>query len=112
MKVRWAGLSLSNPASTAGGQPPSPSECGKSSPMLAAARLLDLGPHLGDQALALFGKPEAVSAEVLREKDGPGVNDSFTIRLRYPGLVVTLGANSLSLPAGPRFHLRGTKGAI
>jgi scyllo-inositol 2-dehydrogenase (NADP+) len=72
--------------------------------------LLDLGPHLVDQALVLFGKPQAVSADVLREKDGPGVNDAITIRLRYPGLVVTLGANSLSLPAGPRFHLRGTGG--
>ena len=72
--------------------------------------LLDLGPHLVDQALALFGKPQAVSADVLREKDGPGVNDSFTIRLRYPGFSVTLGANGLSLPAMPRFHLRGTGG--
>ena len=30
--------------------------------------------------------------------------------MRYPGLIVALGANSLSLPAAPRFHLRGTKG--
>jgi predicted dehydrogenase len=73
-------------------------------------KLLDLGPHLADQALLLFGKPESVSADVLREKDGPGVNDAFNIRLRYPGLIVTLGANSLSLPVAPRFHLRGTKG--
>jgi scyllo-inositol 2-dehydrogenase (NADP+) len=58
----------------------------------------------------LFGKPEAVSAEVHREKDGPGVNDAIEIRLRYPDLLVTLGANSLSLPAAPRFHLRGTQG--
>jgi scyllo-inositol 2-dehydrogenase (NADP+) len=72
--------------------------------------LLDLGPHLADQALALIGKPEAVSADVRREKDGSGVNDAIEIRLRYPGLMVTLGANSLSLPAGPRFHLRGTHG--
>jgi scyllo-inositol 2-dehydrogenase (NADP+) len=72
--------------------------------------LLDLGPHLADQALALFGKPEAVSADIGREKDGSGVNDSIEIRLRYPNLTVTIGANSLSLPAGPRFHLRGTRG--
>ena len=72
--------------------------------------LLDLGPHLTDQALALFGKPEAVSAIVLRERDGTGSNDAFTIRLRYPHITVTLGANALSLPPGPRFHLRGTKG--
>lgn len=72
--------------------------------------LLDLGPHLTDQALLLFGNPEAVSARVLRERDGSGSNDAFTIQLRHPGLSVTLGANSLSLPAGPRYHLRGTKG--
>jgi scyllo-inositol 2-dehydrogenase (NADP+) len=82
----------------------------KESPDLGGGVLLDLGPHLGDQALTLFGKPEAVSAEVVREKDGPGVDDAFEIRLRYSGFVVTLGANSLSLPAAPRFHLRGTKG--
>jgi len=73
--------------------------------------LLDLGPHLVDQALVLFGKPQAVSADVLREKDGPGVNDSITIRLRYPGLMVTLGANALSLFLAPRYHLRGTRGS-
>lgn len=72
--------------------------------------LLDLGTHLADQALVLFGKPAAVSADVRRERDGKGANDSFTVRLRYPDLLVTLGANSLSLPAGPRFHLRGTNG--
>ena len=72
--------------------------------------LQDLGPHLVDQPLALFGKPEAVSAEVLRERDGAGPNDSFTIRLRYPGLIVTVASNLLSLKAGPRFRLRGTRG--
>jgi scyllo-inositol 2-dehydrogenase (NADP+) len=82
----------------------------KESPEAGGGTLLDLGPHLADQALVLFGKPEAVGAEVVREKDGSGANDSITIRLRYPGFIVTLGANSLSLPAAPRFHLRGTKG--
>jgi scyllo-inositol 2-dehydrogenase (NADP+) len=82
----------------------------KESAEAGGGKLLDLGPHLVDQALVLFGKPVAVGAEIVREKDGPGVDDAFTIRLRYPGLAVTLGANSLSLPAAPRFHLRGTKG--
>jgi len=82
----------------------------KESSEAGGGTLLDLGPHLADQALVLFGKPEAVSADVRREKSRPGVNDAIDIRLRYPGLMVTLGANSLSLPAGPRFHLRGTQG--
>lgn len=74
--------------------------------------LQDLGPHLVDQALVLFGKPEAVSAEVLRERDGAGPNDSFTIRLRYPGLIITVASNLLSLKAGPRYRLRGTRGGF
>jgi scyllo-inositol 2-dehydrogenase (NADP+) len=72
--------------------------------------LLDHGTHLADQALMLFGKPDAVSAEIDHEREGKGANDSFTLRLRYRGFRVTLAANSLSTLARPRFHLRGTKG--
>ncbi len=72
--------------------------------------LLDLGTHLADQALMLFGKPLAVSAEVGRERDGEGANDAFTLRLRYEGLRVVLSATCLSSLQRPRFHLRGTKG--
>jgi predicted dehydrogenase len=82
----------------------------KEDPAQGGGVLLDLGTHLADQALALFNKPESVSADVVRERDGEGANDAFTVRLHYPGLTVTLGANSLSYPAGPRFHIRGTKG--
>ncbi len=77
---------------------------------LGGGLLLDLGTHLADQAIVLFGKPEAVSAELVRERDGEGSEDSFTVRLRYPGLWVTLSANYLSSLERPRFHLRGTKG--
>ena len=72
--------------------------------------LLDIGTHLADQAMCLFGSPEAVSADVTRERDGDGSNDSFTVRLHYADFSVTLAANVLSSLARPRFHLRGTKG--
>jgi predicted dehydrogenase len=72
--------------------------------------LLDIGTHLGDQVLELFGRPLAVSAEVLRERDGDGSNDSFTVRLRYPEFSVTLSANLLSALVRPRYHLRGASG--
>lgn len=72
--------------------------------------LLDLGTHVVYLALTLFGLPLAVSADVLRERDGSGANDSFTLRLRYENLRVTLAANNLTSPPGPRFHLRGTRG--
>lgn len=72
--------------------------------------LVDLGSHLVDQALTLFGKPESIWAEMLCEREWARVNDGFEIRLRYSSFTVTLGANCLSLPAGPRYHLRGSKG--
>jgi scyllo-inositol 2-dehydrogenase (NADP+) len=73
--------------------------------------LFDLGTHLVDQALVLFGQPAAVGADVRRERDGDGANDSFTIRLHYfTGISVTLSANCLSSLQRPRFHLRGTRG--
>jgi predicted dehydrogenase len=72
--------------------------------------LLDLGTHLADQALTLFGKPEAISAEILCEREWARACDSITLRLHYPGFLVVLGANCLTTPARPRFHLRGTKG--
>jgi len=82
----------------------------KDEPDQGGGVLLDLGTHLVDQALALFGNPMAVGAEVTRERDGEGANDAFTVRLRYLGLRVTLEANALSSPAGPRFVVRGTRG--
>jgi len=82
----------------------------KDDPTQGGGILLDLGTHLADQILALFGKPQAVSAEVSRERDGEGSEDSFTLHLRYPGLSVTLASNCLSTLPRPRFHLRGTKG--
>jgi predicted dehydrogenase len=82
----------------------------KEDPSAGGGVLLDLGTHLADQALALFGKPDAVAAEVLCERGWARASDAFTLRLRYPGLSVVLGANSLSSPARPRFHLRGDQG--
>jgi scyllo-inositol 2-dehydrogenase (NADP+) len=82
----------------------------KEDPARGGGLLLDIGTHLADQALVLFGKPQAVGAEVTRERDGEGANDSFVMRLRYPRFSVTLGSNCLSSPGRPRFRLRGTKG--
>ena len=72
--------------------------------------LTNLGTHLTDQALALFGLPEAVAAEVATERDNGAAIDSFTVRLYYPGKIVTLGSNYLAAQPRPRFRIRGTQG--
>lgn len=73
--------------------------------------LFDIGTHLVDQTLIVFGLPASVSAETRRERDGDGSSDSFTIRLQYmTGFTATLSSNLLSSLARPRFHLRGTRG--
>jgi scyllo-inositol 2-dehydrogenase (NADP+) len=81
----------------------------KDDPDAGGGLLLDLGTHLVDQALHLFGPPIAVNADVRRERAGLGANDSFEVRLRYAEFMATLGANRLSLPPDLRFHLRGTE---
>jgi predicted dehydrogenase len=82
----------------------------KEDPLQGGGLLLDIGTHLVDQALILFGKPQAVGAEVLRERPGKGSDDSFTLRLRYPDLSVTLSGNCLASLARPFYYLRGIKG--
>jgi predicted dehydrogenase len=84
----------------------------KNDPAQGGGVLLDLGTHLVYLALVLFGKPQGVSAEVDRERDGEGADDAFTIRLRYEGLRVTLGSNMLSAAQPPRWTLRGTQGCF
>ena len=82
----------------------------KEDPAQGGGLLLDIGTHLVDQMLVLFGKPDGVSADVTRERDGEGSNDSFMIRLRYKGFTASLGSNCLGSPGRPRYLLRGTKG--
>ena len=43
----------------------------------------DLGPHLIDQALQLFGMPEAVSADIAAQRPGAAVDDYFDLTLHY-----------------------------
>ena len=73
--------------------------------------LLDLGTHLVDEALQLFGLPLGVSAEIACERDQAVVNDSFTVRLRYDGLTATLSGNCLAAVSRPHYTVRGTQGA-
>lgn len=71
----------------------------------------DLGPHLIDQALTLFGTPEAVSADIRIERDGAVVDDAFNVTLLYPRLRVQLRGTMLASKPAPHFVIHGTHGS-
>jgi scyllo-inositol 2-dehydrogenase (NADP+) len=72
--------------------------------------LFDLGPHLIDQALVLFGEPEAISADVRIEREGASVDDAFDVVLHYPKMRALLRAGMLISSPTPRFVVHGTQG--
>ncbi|KVZ75947.1 oxidoreductase [Burkholderia ubonensis] len=73
--------------------------------------LLDLGPHLIDQALALFGLPDTVSATVKTRRDNGSAPDFVNVQLGYPDKDVALHASALSAIEPARFTLHGTRGS-
>ena len=73
--------------------------------------LYDLGSHLIDQALVLFGPPRTITADVRNER-GFGSDDAFDIWMDYATLKVTLRAGMLIRERTPRFTVRGTDGTF
>lgn len=73
--------------------------------------LFDLGTHLIDQALVLFGKPEAIFCRLFNQRQFSRVDDSFDLKLIYPDLNVTLKAGVFVREKGPRFTIHGTRGS-
>ncbi len=77
-----------------------------------AGLLFDLGPHLLDQTISLFGKPLSFEKTLGRYRYGSLVPDHFTIQLRYPhDLNVWLTAGLLVADPGPAYVLHGTLGS-
>jgi scyllo-inositol 2-dehydrogenase (NADP+) len=74
--------------------------------------LFDLGSHLIDQAVLLFGLPQGVYADLRRQRDQAIAIDTFEVRLEYSALKVTLKAGSLVCEPSPRFVLYGTEGSF
>ncbi len=71
----------------------------------------DLGPHLIDQTLQLFGMPSAVSADLALRRDGAQAVDDFHVVLHYPQMRAVLAASTLVSGGTPRFLVQGTTGA-
>jgi scyllo-inositol 2-dehydrogenase (NADP+) len=74
--------------------------------------LFNLGSHMIDQALCLFGMPDAVTAHLAALRSSGEVNDWYELRLQYPAVKVRLNGSYLVREAGPRYTLHGTDGSF
>jgi scyllo-inositol 2-dehydrogenase (NADP+) len=81
-----------------------------------AGVLFDLGPHVIDQALVLFGEPRSITASAFCERATSQVDDSFDVCLEYTnsgtGLRALVRARIIAFAPGPHFLLHGTKGSF
>jgi predicted dehydrogenase len=73
----------------------------------------DLGPHLVDQAVQLFGWPDGIHLDLARLRDGASADDCFAATLRYGhALRVRLHASTLTAQPAPRWAVHGTRGSF
>lgn len=84
----------------------------RESTMPGAGILYDLGPHLLDQVLSLFGNPEAITADVRKQRPHAKADDYFNIWLHYEFLKVILHSGMLVREQGPRYMIQGTRGSF
>lgn len=72
----------------------------------------DLGPHLLDQALQLFGPPQTLTLDWARQRDNSKADDWFHAVLHYDAMRVVLHASALTAQVAPRFTVHGTQGSL
>ena len=76
----------------------------------------NLGAHVIDQAVQLFGMPQAIFADIATLRDNGVVDDYFIIHLlkpsKAPDVRITLKASYLMCEREPRFILHGTEGSF
>ena len=84
----------------------------KETPTPAVGCLYDLGSHLVDQALQLFGMPLAVFADITINRPGSKVDDYIDLKLFYPGYRVILKSSYYVREAMPGYQIHGTLGSF
>lgn len=84
----------------------------KEVPNPANGILYDLGSHLIDQCLGLFGNPETYEGEVFTQRQDSIIDDAFDLRLNYKKLRVKLSSSLLMKIPRPRFAIYGSQGSF
>jgi len=84
----------------------------KETPTPAVGCIYDLGSHLIDQALQLFGMPVAIFADIAINRPGSKVDDYFDLKLFYIQHRVTLKSSYYVREALPGYIFHGTLGSF
>ena len=84
----------------------------KETPGPGTGALYDLGSHIIDQALQLFGMPQSVFADIRTVRPLSQVDDYFELLFYYPALRVRLHSSYLVREALPGYILHGSKGSF
>lgn len=77
-----------------------------------AGILYDLGSHLIDQIQDLLGLPEAITADLRKQRTGAEAIDNFEVIFHYPGIKATVKAGMLVRETLARFVVLGTQGSF
>lgn len=91
---------------------PHPGQAWVDADLPGSGLLHDLGSHLIDQALHLFGRPQTVMADVRMQRRDSVVDDYFHVVLGYEELRVILHAGSLVRAHSLRFEVHGDRGSF
>ena len=83
----------------------------RNAPGEGAGLLWDLGPHLVDQAIGLFGWPDAMTADVATQRRTAQADDYFELTLHYGSARAILSASTLVAATRPHMALHGTGGS-
>ena len=82
-------------------------------PLPGSGIFYDLGAHLIDASLDLFGKPKELTCLMTTQRPGGlQVEDNFELILWYPGLKVTLKGGMLVRQPGPVYTIYGYNGTF
>ena len=81
-------------------------------PLPGSGILYDLGAHLIDQCLVLFGRPRSVNGDVLMQREGAEAVDYFHLLLDYGFLRVILHSSMIVPHPGPHFTIHGDGGSF
>ncbi len=87
-------------------------ESWKEDDSLGAGTLYNLGSHMIDQALQLFGMPAYLFADVRAQRTDSRVDDSFDIFMHYADVKCIVRGSYLVKEGGPRYILHGTEGSF